>query len=39
MVVHSYVTGKTFLTGFSHVNLSGVAAPELGVILAHAYHG
>ena len=29
-----YVHGNTFLTGFSHVNLSGVGCPELGVILA-----
>ncbi|WP_111308420.1 GH92 family glycosyl hydrolase [Confluentibacter sediminis] len=29
-----YVNENTFLTGFSHVNLSGVGCPELGVILA-----
>ena len=29
-----YVKENTFLTGFSHVNLSGVGCPELGVILA-----
>ncbi|MCK0144867.1 GH92 family glycosyl hydrolase [Arenibacter sp. F26102] len=29
-----YVQENTFLTGFSHVNLSGVGCPELGVILA-----
>ncbi|MRX65091.1 GH92 family glycosyl hydrolase [Maribacter luteus] len=29
-----YVHENTFLTGFSHVNLSGVGCPELGVILA-----
>jgi predicted alpha-1,2-mannosidase len=29
-----YVAENTFLTGFSHVNLSGVGCPELGVILA-----
>lgn len=28
-----YVNENTFLTGFSHVNLSGVGCPELGVIL------
>lgn len=28
-----YVNGNTFLTGFSHVNLSGVGCPDLGVIL------
>src|SRR5210317_1715225 len=28
-----YVRENTFLTGFSHVNLSGVGCPELGVIL------
>lgn len=28
-----YVHENTFLTGFSHVNLSGVGCPELGVIL------
>lgn len=28
-----YVKENTFLTGFSHVNLSGVGCPELGVIL------
>ncbi|MGW9685018.1 GH92 family glycosyl hydrolase [Flagellimonas sp. 2504JD1-5] len=29
-----YSSDNTFLTGFSHVNLSGVGCPELGVILA-----
>ncbi|UII74764.1 GH92 family glycosyl hydrolase [Flagellimonas sp. HMM57] len=29
-----YVHENTFLTGFSHLNLSGVGCPELGVILA-----
>ena len=29
-----YIHENTFLTGFSHVNLSGVGCPELGVILA-----
>jgi predicted alpha-1,2-mannosidase len=29
-----YVHENSFLTGFSHVNLSGVGCPELGVILA-----
>jgi len=29
-----YVHENTFLTGYSHVNLSGVGCPELGVILA-----
>lgn len=29
-----YVHENNFLTGFSHVNLSGVGCPELGVILA-----
>lgn len=29
-----YINENTFLTGFSHVNLSGVGCPELGVILA-----
>lgn len=28
-----YVNGNTFLTGFSHVNLSGVGCPDLGVLL------
>ena len=28
-----YIYENTFLTGFSHVNLSGVGCPELGVIL------
>lgn len=28
-----YVHENTFLTGFSHVNLSGVGCPDLGVIL------
>ncbi|MDC6366785.1 MULTISPECIES: GH92 family glycosyl hydrolase [Flavobacteriaceae] len=28
-----YVHENTFLTGFSHVNLSGVGCPELGVII------
>ncbi len=28
-----YVNENTFLTGFSHVNLSGVGCPELGVLL------
>jgi putative alpha-1,2-mannosidase len=29
-----YAHENTFLTGFSHVNLSGVGCPDLGVILA-----
>nr|WP_299382841.1 GH92 family glycosyl hydrolase [Allomuricauda sp.] len=29
-----YTSDNGFLTGFSHVNLSGVGCPELGVILA-----
>lgn len=29
-----YVHENTFLTGFSHVNLSGVGCPDLGVIIA-----
>ncbi len=29
-----YVHENTFLTGFSHVNLSGVGCPDLGVIVA-----
>ena len=29
-----YIHENAFLTGFSHVNLSGVGCPELGVILA-----
>ncbi len=29
-----YVHENTFLTGFSHVNLSGVGCPDLGIILA-----
>jgi len=29
-----YIHENTFLTGFSHVNLSGVGCPDLGVILA-----
>ncbi|WP_420321318.1 GH92 family glycosyl hydrolase [Flagellimonas sp.] len=29
-----YSSDNNFLTGFSHVNLSGVGCPELGVILA-----
>ncbi|TSE07311.1 MULTISPECIES: GH92 family glycosyl hydrolase [Aquimarina] len=29
-----YIHENTFLTGFSHVNLSGVGCPELGVITA-----
>ena len=28
-----YVNENSFLTGFSHVNLSGVGCPDLGVIL------
>ncbi|WP_405604067.1 GH92 family glycosyl hydrolase [Polaribacter sp. Asnod1-A03] len=28
-----YVNENTFLTGFSHVNLSGVGCPDLGVVL------
>lgn len=28
-----YVNENTFLTGFSHVNLSGVGCPDLGVII------
>ena len=30
---NSYVHENNFLTGFSHVNLSGVGCPDLGVIL------
>ena len=30
---NTYVNENTFLTGFSHVNLSGVGCPDLGVIL------
>ena len=29
-----YVNENNFLTGFSHVNMSGVGCPELGVIIA-----
>lgn len=29
-----YVNENTFLTGFTHVNMSGVGCPELGVIIA-----
>ncbi|MFI8377292.1 GH92 family glycosyl hydrolase [Leeuwenhoekiella sp. NPDC079379] len=29
-----YVSENTFLTGFSHVNMSGVGCPDLGVILS-----
>ena len=29
-----YVKENTFLTGFSHVNLSGVGCPDLGVIIS-----
>lgn len=29
-----YVNENTFLTGFTHANLSGVGCPELGVIIA-----
>ncbi|MEM9143054.1 MAG: GH92 family glycosyl hydrolase [Bacteroidota bacterium] len=29
-----YAYGNRYLTGFSHVNLSGVGCPELGVVLA-----
>src|SRR6056297_2376266 len=29
-----YTSDNRFLTGFSHVNLSGVGCPELGVIIA-----
>lgn len=29
-----YVNENTFLTGFSHLNLSGVGCPDLGVIIA-----
>ncbi|UII81159.1 GH92 family glycosyl hydrolase [Flagellimonas sp. CMM7] len=29
-----YVNENTFLTGFSHINLSGVGCPELGVVIA-----
>ena len=29
-----YVNENTFLTGFSHVNMSGVGCPDLGVILS-----
>ena len=28
-----YVNENSFLTGFSHINLSGVGCPDLGVIL------
>lgn len=34
-----YVNENTFLTGFSHVNLSGVGCPDLGVILTMATTG
>lgn len=34
-----YVNENTFLTGFSHVNLSGVGCPDLGVILLMPTHG
>ena len=34
-----YIHENTFLTGFSHVNLSGVGCPELGVILAMSTTG
>ena len=29
-----YIKQNTFLTGFTHVNLSGVGCPDLGVIIA-----
>lgn len=29
-----YINENTFLTGFSHVNLSGVGCPDLGVIIS-----
>lgn len=34
-----YVCENTFLTGFSHVNLSGVGCPDLGVILLMPTNG
>ena len=34
-----YVYENTFLTGFSHVNLSGVGCPDLGVILTMPTNG
>ena len=33
-----YVHENNFLTGFSHVNLSGVGCPDLGVIFNHAHY-
>lgn len=33
-----YVYENTFLTGFSHVNLSGVGCPDLGVIFNNAHN-
>lgn len=35
----SYIAENRFLTGFSHVNLSGVGCPEFGVLLAMPTHG
>ncbi|MCK0131269.1 GH92 family glycosyl hydrolase [Flavobacteriaceae bacterium F08102] len=34
LITSPYVHDNSFLTGFSHVNLSGVDCPDLGVILA-----
>lgn len=34
-----YIKENGFLTGFSHVNLSGVGCPELGTILVMPTHG
>jgi len=34
-----YVNENTFLTGFSHVNLSGVGCPDLGSIILMPTHG
>lgn len=33
MVVHPYEFNNKYLTGFAHVNLSGVGCPELGSLL------
>ena len=34
-----YDATNSFLTGFSHVNLSGVGCPELGSVVTIATHG
>lgn len=34
-----YVNENKFLTGFSHVNLSGVGCPELGAVMVMPTHG